>query len=281
MDLKTGQHRQLSQANGLDPGSVTLTADDSAFCYIDRDGLWVVPFGKPSRRVAALPDYRAGSAGITTGGKDIVVVSGERLLRAGFDRGSPVVLLAQANLRQPTIHPKRGEIAYLAGNALWTCRLDGSRKAQAPVPNGAVTGIRWFPNGGENGAGTLLYLHSPADSGRTVNLREYDPGAGKDRKISLTSQFATFCVNSDASVFVGASFSKAQPTLLLLIRSVARELTLCEHAAKDAATVAPVFTPDSQQVFFQTDRSGKPGIWSVSVDKLVEKTEEEEAKHGK
>jgi oligogalacturonide lyase len=77
-------------------------------------------------------------------------------------------------------------------------------------------------------------------------------------------------------VFAGASFSRAQPYLLMLVRSVARELTLAEHAAKDAAQVAPVFTPDSQQIFWQSDREGKPCIYSIAVEKLVEATEDDE-----
>jgi oligogalacturonide lyase len=38
--------------------------------------------------------------------------------------------------------------------------------------------------------------------------------------------------------------------------------------------VAPIFSPSSQRVFFQSDRHGKPAIYSMSVEKLVEQTGE-------
>jgi oligogalacturonide lyase len=83
----------------------------------------------------------------------------------------------------------------------------------------------------------------------------------------------SFGANADSSVFVGASGSKASPYLLLLVRSVRRELTLCEHRASDPRLVSPQFSPNSQRVFFQSDRHGKMAIYSMRVEKLVEETE--------
>jgi oligogalacturonide lyase len=61
--------------------------------------------------------------------------------------------------------------------------------------------------------------------------------------------------------------------VLLVTRATRREFTLCEHRASDASAVTPIFSPDSQQVFFQSDIHGKAAIYSVRVDRLVEKTE--------
>jgi oligogalacturonide lyase len=36
--------------------------------------------------------------------------------------------------------------------------------------------------------------------------------------------------------------------------------------------VCPVFSPDSQQLYFQSDRDGQPALYSVRLDKLVELT---------
>jgi oligogalacturonide lyase len=72
---------------------------------------------------------------------------------------------------------------------------------------------------------------------------------------------------------VGASRNAASPTILILLRGTRRELTLCEHKASHPETVAPVFAPDSQRIYFQSDRDGKPAIYCVHVEKLVEKTE--------
>ena len=91
-----------------------------------------------------------------------------------------------------------------------------------------------------------------------------------------TSQFVAFGGNGDSSVFVGASGSKASPYVLLLVRSVKRELTLCEHRASDPALVNPMFSPNSQRIFFQSDRDGKMAIYAMVVEKLVAETETEE-----
>ncbi len=105
------------------------------------------------------------------------------------------------------------------------------------------------------------------------SLRENTPDTGADALIAPTSQFVHFGRNGDASVFVGASGSKASPHVLLLLRMTRREFTLAEHRASDPAMVAPIFSPMSQRVFFASDRHGKPAIYSMSVEKLVEETE--------
>ena len=91
-----------------------------------------------------------------------------------------------------------------------------------------------------------------------------------------TTQFVAFNRNADTSVFVGASGSKASPYLLLLVRSVKRELPLCQHRASDPRQVTSFFSPNSQRVIFQSDRDGKMAIYSIAVDRLVEATETEE-----
>ena len=73
---------------------------------------------------------------------------------------------------------------------------------------------------------------------------------------------------------MGASASKASPHVLLLVRAVGRELTLCEHRASNPAMVSPIFSPNSRNVFFTSDQHGKPAIYRIAVDKLVEATEE-------
>jgi oligogalacturonide lyase len=76
-------------------------------------------------------------------------------------------------------------------------------------------------------------------------------------------------------VFVGASRSLASPYVLLLLRMARRELTLCEHRSSDPVAVEPVFSPDSQSVFFTSDRKGKRAIYRAHVEKFVEETPEE------
>jgi oligogalacturonide lyase len=63
--------------------------------------------------------------------------------------------------------------------------------------------------------------------------------------------------------------------VLILLRITRRELTLCEHKASQPELTSPIFSPDSQKIYFQSDREGKPAIYCVHVEKLVEKTEVE------
>jgi oligogalacturonide lyase len=98
------------------------------------------------------------------------------------------------------------------------------------------------------------------------------PETCAEQLVANTSQFASFSPNADGSVFVGASRSKAQPSIVLLLRASRRELTLCEHGSKNAAKVSPVFSPDSRRVYFQSEREGKSAIYSVNVESLIEST---------
>jgi oligogalacturonide lyase len=123
---------------------------------------------------------------------------------------------------------------------------------------------------------TVLYLNFPASPKQLNNIREYTPDTNEDKPVASTSQFAAFNRNGDASVFVGASGSKASPYVLLLVRSVKRELTLCEHRSSEPRMVSPIFSPNSQRVFFQSDRDGKMAIYAIVVDRLVAETETEE-----
>jgi len=95
----------------------------------------------------------------------------------------------------------------------------------------------------------------------------------EDRFVAPTTQYVHFGRNADGTVFVGASGSKASPHVLLLVRAAQRELTLAEHRSSDPNMVAPVFSPNSQRVFFSSDQHGKPAIYTMSVERLVEETE--------
>jgi oligogalacturonide lyase len=59
--------------------------------------------------------------------------------------------------------------------------------------------------------------------------------------------------------------------VLLLLRVTQRERTLCEHKASHPEMVSPRFAPDAQRIYFQSDRHGKPALYSMHVEHLVEK----------
>jgi hypothetical protein len=114
----------------------------------------------------------------------------------------------------------------------------------------------------------------PAEAGKLNEIREVVPEGGTDTLVAKTSQYVHFMRNGDATVFLGASGSQASPHLLVLLRSVKRELTICEHRCSDARLSRAVLSPNSVRVAFQTDRHGKLVIYSMAVDRLIEATED-------
>jgi oligogalacturonide lyase len=143
---------------------------------------------------------------------------------------------------------------------LYLANFDGKQNYRLRVAEGGVGQALWSPDGR-----SVLYLGGSS-------LREFVPDSNEDRTVAETSQFAAFARNADASVFVGAGGSKVSPYVLLLVRAVKRELTLCEHRASNPAMVAPMFSPNSQQIFFNSDIHGKAAIYRMDVEKLVAAT---------
>jgi oligogalacturonide lyase len=158
-------------------------------------------------------------------------------------------------------------VLYQRGKSVWLANYDGQQNFALRTAQGETGPAIWSPDGR-----TVFYLNYPSDPHRLHNIRELTPDSQEDRPVADTTQFVAFERNADASVFTGASGSKASPHVLLLVRTVKRELTLCEHRASDPKMVSPVFSPNSQQVYFVSDRHGKPAIYSIAVEKLVEET---------
>jgi oligogalacturonide lyase len=160
---------------------------------------------------------------------------------------------------------------YRRGDSIWLANYDAQQNYRLRLADGGVPSAIWSPDGR-----SVLYLNVPPDTHKLRNLREYTPDTNEDKAISDTTQYACFERNADGSVFVGASGSKASPHILLLVRTVRREFTLCEHRASDPRMVAPVFAPNSQHVYFGSDQHGKPAIYSMAVEKLVTETADEQ-----
>jgi oligogalacturonide lyase len=153
---------------------------------------------------------------------------------------------------------------------LWLANADGKQPRQLKLAEGKVGPANWSPDGK-----TVLYLNFPADRTQLNTIREETPDANTDKLVAKTSQFAHFGFNRDTTVFVGASRNTASPAVLLLLRVTRRELTLCEHKASRVEMTTPIFSPDSQRIYFESDREGKPALYCMHVEKLVEKTESE------
>jgi len=147
---------------------------------------------------------------------------------------------------------------------------DGTQKRQLKLAAGQVGPANWAADGK-----SLLYLSMPADPAQITTIRECLPDNNGDSLVAKTSQYAHFGFNPPATVFVGACRSVASPTILIMLRSTRRELTLCEHKASHPEMTAPRFSPDTQRLYFLSDREGKPAVYCLHVDKFLERTDPE------
>ena len=279
LDFKTAQTHQLTDAEGLDGQSLTLTPDNRSFCYFAGRSLFIAGLSSlRERQLYTVPEGWERSDGMSVGPDGTHAIFAERrgessrLRMVSLAQGlAHTVVEAPFVMSHPIARPMRAQILYRRGDdALWLVNSDGQQNRQLKLAPGRFSTANWSPEGR-----TVLYLNLPEDRTQLHNIREYTPDTNSDRLVAKTSQFASVGWNRDSSVFVGASANKASPYVLLLLRITRRELTLCEHKASDARAVAPVFEPDSQRIFFQSDRDGKSAIYDMHVDKLVEKTDTE------
>ena len=276
LDLKTGQSRLLTDAANFDPACFSLLADERSFCYVDNGRLYLSSLSslRPRQVYQASEGYRPAALSISEDGTSAALVerngSRNRLQWIRMIDGMAGTLAeGDEEMSDPAPRPRRASVLYRRAGGAWLSNVDGKQNYRLRLAEGQVASTTWSSDGR-----TVLYLSIPSDPHRLRNIREFTPDSNEDKPISDTTQYACFERNADGSVFVGASGSKASPYILLLVRAVRREFTLCEHRAQDSARVAPIFSPNSQNVFFLSDQHGKPAIYRIAVDKLVEATEE-------
>jgi oligogalacturonide lyase len=257
-----------------------LLPDNRSFCYLAGRALYISNVANlKERQLYQAPEGWEFSGGMSVGpdGTHATLIErkGEasRLRMVTLVQGvTRTVLESPFPMSAPIARPMRAQILYRQGNdAVWMVNSDGTQNRKLKLTAGGIGTPNWSGDGK-----TLLYLNFPEDRTQLNNLREFTPDAGTDKMIGKTSQFASFGANRDASVFVGAS-RNSSPDVLLFLRAGHSERTMCEHKASNAEAVAPLFSPDSQRIYFQSDRHGKPAIYSMHVEKLVEKTDSADA----
>ncbi len=270
MELKNGESKQLTAATALDVTSFSLSPDDRYLYYFDGPVLQSVTSGlsKP-HDVYKVPDGSA-RAGLTVASDGTVLFAeGARIMRVALQKTGPI-LEGDGKIDVVMARPRHAQVLYRQNGSFWIVNTDGTGKKQLSLAGGTTGEALWSPSGR-----TLLYLQTPDDPKQLITLRENSPDESTDQLVARTSQFGTFAPNSDASVFAGASRSKASAYIIILLRVTRRELTLCEHRASDPGIVSVVFAPDSQSIFFVSDRHGKPAIYRVPVEKFVEETSDQ------
>ena len=286
LDLRNGQSHQLTDAENFDPRCFTLLADERGFAYVDGGRLYSSSLRslRPRQVYQAAEGYRPAGMSFTDDGLFIAMVEKKdahhrlQLIRAMDGSATTLAEAGQEDdeLSDPLPRPRRASVLYRRGGGVWLANFDGKQNYRLKLADGQAAAALWSPDGR-----TVLYLNVPADPHKLHNIREFTPDTNEDQAVSDTTQYACFERNADGSVFVGASASQASPYVLLLVRAVRRELTLCEHRASNPAMVSPMFSPNSRNVFFSSDQHGKPAIYRIAVDKLVEGTEESPAGTGR
>lgn len=282
LDLRGGAVRFLTSIPGLDPRSLLLSPDDRTLYFAASDRLLATPLSGMRDRML----YQAETAGscsrglaITEDGAQIILLDGTKLLSvptAGIGKATARTLAEIDPASRQIAASKAGKLLFRdSTKAIYLTSLAGGNPKKLPL-EGDLGQAVWSPDGR-----SILYLRLNLGPGKPNSLYEFSTENEKETRIGPTSQFASFQRNTDSSVFVGASASKAQPFVLLMLRVTRRELALCEHKASDPEQVQPVFSPSSQRIYFQSDRLGKNTIFSVGVDRLVEKTETEESSNKK
>jgi oligogalacturonide lyase len=277
MDLKTRESRQLTDASNLDPASLAFLPNERAFHHFDSGRLIeTIPSNFKAREIYRVPDgfEKTRGAAYSEDSQRAVFVekrdSRHRLQLLHLAKGAATTLVESSEeIRDPRLRPAQSSLLYRHAGEPWIVNLDGRQSRRLPLAEGETRQMQWSADGH-----TLLYLNQPSDPHKLTSLREFNPATNADTLIANTTQFVHFHPNADASVFVGASGSKASPYVLLLVRAVKRELTLAEHRAGDPAMVTPMFAPNSQSVFFASDRHGKPAIYWINVARFVSETEE-------
>src|SRR5579863_4932548 len=276
MDLKTGVSHQLTGEEGIDPASLTFTADERSLCCLAGGRLLVVSLASSRvREVYRIPEGFEAGAGMSVAedGQYAALIekkgTNHRLRLIRMQDGMATTLAEAAEpMGDPIPRPRRASVLYRRAQGLWLANYDAQQNYGFRLADGEAGPATWSPDGR-----SVFYLNYPADAHLLHNLREFTPDTNEDKPVADTTQFIGFERNPDASMFVGASGSKASPYVLLLARTVKREFTLCEHRASDPAMVAPIFAPNSQHVYFVSDRHGKPAIYSMAVEKLVSETD--------
>lgn len=274
MDLKTFESEQVTHASALLPDSLVLGNNEKEFYYVDGRTVYSANFSNLRHKpiYEAREESQLGAFSIAEDGTTCFVVEnatgGSRLrIRRIVGKGPEGEVVSPEPISEPKPRPRRAGVLYRRGGDLWLVNYDGAQNRRLRLA-GRVGPAFWSADGR-----TILYLSFPEGGKQLNTIREFDPDTNEDRAVADTSQYVHFGRNGDASVFVGASGSKASPYILLLVRSVKRELAVCEHRSSDPALVAPVFSPNSQRVFFQSDRHGKLAIYSLGVQRLVEETD--------
>ncbi len=263
VDLRNGALRQIAEPEKLDYRSLCLDKSQKAAYFLDGDRIHQAGLGKGGLQTLAqgVSWFRLGANG------ELFAIQGGRLV---LREGSAWRTLAEEAV---ACWPQPNGAGCLFARKLdeperqfWYVASNGANKPVL-LASGRIRDPYWDTDGV-----SILFLRDVINATGVTLAEIHSKGLNGEAEafVAPTSQFAAFAPNGDASVFVGASRSRAQPTIVLQLRTPSREMTLCEHASRHPEDVRPSFSPDSRRVYFESEHEGNPAIYSVSVEYLVE-----------
>lgn len=280
LELKGGILKPLTNAAALHPRALALSPDDKTLYFTDGNLLLATSAGSLSKprelyKASSADAFKTGFS-LSEDGATIVLLDGSKLTAVPLKNTTRAVAQVLTETGAPChdcIATKGNAILFRDAQQAIHLYTPGAKPRPLPIEAkaGKLGPAIWNPDGR-----SFLFLRTEQGRGISNTLHEFSLDTNQETLVGKTSQFVDFNRNGDSSVFVGASGSKAQPYILLMLRITRRELALCEHKSSDATQVSPVFSPSSKRIFFQSDRLGKSAIFSVAVDRLVEATEVEE-----
>lgn len=271
-NLRTGMVMAIAETADLDPRSLCLDQKERILYFLDGGKLRAVnlrtrheerPVGENISAFSIANSYGSESSSFW-------VIRNTQL---EYLNGNSARSVAENVSGECLSRPGRPACLYTRNlgaeeSEIWYTGIDAPGTKPVLLASGRISNPVWSADG----QSIFLLRDIPKGDAYFSEIHQLLPEGGAERCVAPTSQFAAFSPNGDDSVFVGASRSRAQPNIILLLRSVQREFTLCEHRSTQPAAVVPVFSPDSRRVYFQSDHQGKPAIYSVNVELLVEPT---------